>query len=81
MSEILDYVKAQKETKLKVREELVELGKQNIATQAKKTEGLIANLVVYNESMKMMAEQICDSGVENEALRCKLGEVDEKWLS
>jgi hypothetical protein len=67
MSEILDYVKAQKETKLKTREELVELGKQNIATQAKKTEGLIANLAVYNESMKMMAEQICDSGVENEA--------------
>jgi hypothetical protein len=33
MSEILEYIKSQKDTKLKVREELVELGKQNIATK------------------------------------------------
>jgi hypothetical protein len=37
MSEILDYVKVQKNTKQKIREELVELNKQNVATQAKKS--------------------------------------------
>ncbi len=81
MSEILEYVKGQKETKLKIREELVGLSKQNIATQAKKAEELTANLVVYNESIKMMGDEIFDLGVENEALRGKLGEVDEKWLT
>jgi hypothetical protein len=37
MSEIFEYVKGQKDTKLKTKE-LVELNKQNVATQAKKAE-------------------------------------------
>ena len=78
---ILDYVKVQKNTKQKIREELVELNKQNVATQAKKAEELTTNLVVYNEAIKMMGDEIFDLGVENEALRDKIGEVDEKWLS
>ncbi len=81
MSEILEYVKSQKDTKLKIREELVDLSKQTIATQAKKAEELISNQEVYVEAIKMMGEDIFDLGVENEALRGKLGEVDEKWLS
>ncbi|SRR6266487_460857 len=81
MSEILEYVKGQKDTKLKIREELVELNKQTIATQAKKAEELIANQIVYVEAIKMMGDDIFDLGIENEALRDKLGEVDEKWLS
>ena len=81
MSEILEYVKCQKDTKLKIREELVELNKQTIATQAKKAEELIANQIVYVEAIKMMGDDIFDLGIENEALRDKLGEVDEKWLS
>ena len=76
----LDYVKGQKNTKQKIKE-LVELNKQNVATQARKAEELTANLVVYNETIKMMGEEIFDLGVENEALRDKIGEVDEKWLS
>jgi hypothetical protein len=81
MSEILEYAKGQKSTKQKIREELVELNKQNVATQAKKAEELTANLVVYNEAIKMMGDETFDLGVENEALRGKIGEVDEKWLS
>jgi hypothetical protein len=81
MSEILEYVKSQKDTRLKIREELVDLSKQTIATQAKKAEQLISNLVVYVEAIKMMGEDIFDLGVENEALRGKLGQVDEKRLT
>ncbi len=29
----------------------------------------------------MMGHHIFDLGLENKALRCKLGEVDEKWLN
>jgi hypothetical protein len=29
----------------------------------------------------MMGDEIFDLGVENEALRDKIGEVDEKWLN
>jgi hypothetical protein len=80
MSEILEYVKGQKNTKQKIREELVELNKQNAATQAKKAEELTANLVVYNEAIIMMGDEIFDLGVENEALRDKIGEVDKKMV-
>ncbi len=57
------------------------VSKQTIATQAKKAEKLISNQVVYGDEIKMTGEDIFDFGVENEALRGKLGEVDEKWLS
>ena len=40
-----------------------------------------ANLVIYNEAIKMMGDEIFDLGIENEALRDKVGEVDEKWLN
>jgi hypothetical protein len=39
MSEILEYIKSQKDTRLKIRKELVELSKK-IVTQAKKVEEL-----------------------------------------
>ncbi len=42
-----------------------------------KAEELISNQVVYVEAIKIMGEDIFDLGVENEALRGKLGEVDE----
>ena len=74
-------MKGRKDTKVKIREELVELNKQTIATQAKKAEKLIANQLVYVEAIEMMGDDIFDLGIENEALRGKLGEVDEKWLS
>jgi hypothetical protein len=80
MSEILEYIKTQKDTKIKVREELelVELGKQNIATQTKKAEESIAKEVVYIEAFKIMRDDIFDLGIENEVLRDKLGQIDEK---
>ncbi len=42
-----------------------------------KAEELISNQVVYVEAIKILGEDIFDLGVENEALRGKLGEVDE----
>jgi hypothetical protein len=39
---------------------------------------LIANEVVYVESIKIKSGDIFHLGVENEALRRKLGEVEEK---
>ena len=66
---------------LKIREELVELNKQNIATQAKKAQELTANQVVYFEAIKIMGDEVFDLGIENETLRDKIGEVDEKWLN
>ncbi len=67
--EMLEYVKVQKDTKIKIREELVELNKQTIANQ-----------VVYVEAIQMMGDDIFDLRAENEALTGKLGDVDEKWL-
>src|SRR5215469_10151030 len=81
MTEILEYVKSNQVTRNKIREELIELNKQNISTRAKKAEELTANLVVYNEAVVMMGDEIFELGVENQALRDQLGEVDDKWLN
>jgi hypothetical protein len=81
MNEILDFVKGQTETRNKIRRELTELSNQNIVTQAKKAEELIANQVVYVEAIKIMGDDIFDLGVENQALRDKIGDIDVKWLN
>ncbi len=36
------------------------------------------NLVIYNKAINMMGDEIFDLGVENKALRDKLGEIDKK---
>jgi hypothetical protein len=54
-------------------EKLLNLTNRVFATQAKKAEELIANQVVYVEAIKMMGDDIFDLGIENEALRGKLG--------
>jgi hypothetical protein len=38
-------------------------------------------IVVYNEAINMIRDEIFDLRVENEALKGKLGEANEKWLS
>src|SRR5271156_703746 len=81
MGEIIEYVKNNIETNLKIKEELIELKKQNVSTQAKRAEELTANLVVYSKAIEMMGDEIFDLGIENETLREKLGDVDEKWLT
>ena len=60
---------------------LIELKKQNVSTQGKRAEELTANLVVYCKAIEMMGDEIFDLGIENETLREKLGDVDEKWLT
>jgi len=80
MSEILEYLRGQKDTRLKIREELVELSKQNIVTQPKKAEELTAKHIVFIEAIKMMGHHIFDLGMENKVLRDKLGDINEKWL-
>ena len=81
MSEILEYVKGQRDTRSKIREALVKLGEQNISTRAKKAEELTANQVVYNEAIIMMGDDIFELDIEVEALRNQLGEVNENWLN
>ena len=81
MGEIIEYVKNNVDTNLKIKEELIELKKQNVSTQAKRAEELTANSIVYTQAIKMMGDEIFDLGIENETLREKLGDVDEKWLS
>ncbi len=49
---------SQKNTKLQIRDKLVELGKQSITTKTKKAEQLTANLVVYNGAIIMMENEI-----------------------
>jgi len=71
MSEIFEYVKSQKDTKLKLRE-LVELNRQTNATQTKNSAELVHNQVIYVEAIKMMGNEIFDLGTENEALRSKM---------
>ncbi len=66
----------------KIREELVELNKQTIATQAKKAQELIANQVVYVEVIKMMGWWLWYIWFRSWKRSTKeIGEVYEKWLS
>jgi hypothetical protein len=58
MSEILEYVKSQNNTRYKIREELVDLKKQTVATKAKIAEELTANQLVFVEAIKIMGDEV-----------------------
>ncbi len=80
MSEIIEYIKGQDATINKIMNDLTDFNNQNLESQAAKGRQLIANQVVYSEAIKMMGDEIFELGIENETLREKIGEVDEKWL-
>ena len=61
-------------------QDLKEFNSQSLATQAKKGEQLVSMVPAIKKAFDLMGDDIVDLSTENDALKRKIGDYDEKWL-
>ena len=61
-------------------EDLKEFNSQSLSTRAKKGERLVAMMPAIKKAFNLLGDDIVDLSTENDALKNKIGDNDEKWL-
>ena len=61
-------------------EELKDFNSQSLSTRAKKGEQLVSMMPALKKAFNLLGDGIVDLSTENDALKEKIGEYDEKWL-
>ena len=66
--------------RINTQEDLKEFNSQSLATQAKKGEQSITMMHAIKKAFNLLGDGIVDLSTENDALKSKIGDYDEKWL-
>ena len=61
-------------------EDLKEFNTQSLNTQAKKGEQLVAMMPAIKKAFNLLGDDIVKLSAENDTLKNKIGDYDEKWL-
>ena len=61
-------------------QDLKEFNQQSLTTQAKKGEQLVSMMPAIKKAFTLLGDDIVDLSTENDALKRKIGDYDEKWL-
>ena len=61
-------------------EDLKDFNSQSLSTRAKKGEQLVSMMPAIKKAFDLLGDGIVDLSTENDALKEKIGEYDEKWL-
>ena len=61
-------------------QDLKDFNQQSLSTRAKKGEQLESMMPAIKEAFTLMGNDIVDLSTENDALKEKIGDYDEKWL-
>ena len=61
-------------------EDLKDFNSQSLSTRAKKGEQLITMMPAIKKAFNLLGDDIVDLSTENDALKNKIGDYDEKWL-
>ena len=61
-------------------QDLKDFNQQSLSTRAKKGEQLVSMMPAIKEAFTLMGNDIVDLSTENDALKEKIGNYDEKWL-
>ena len=61
-------------------QDLRDFNEQSLSTQAKKGEQLTAMIPAIKKAFNLLGDDIVDLSAENETLKNKIGDYDEKWL-
>ena len=60
--------------------DLKDFNQQSLSTRAKKGEQLVSMMPAIKEAFTLVGNDIVDLSTENDALKEKIGDYDEKWL-
>ena len=61
-------------------QDLKEFNQQSLTTQAKKGEHFVSMMPAIKKAFNLLGDDIVDLYTENDALKNKIGDYDEKWL-
>ena len=61
-------------------QDLKDFNQQSLSTRAKKGEQLVSMMPAIKEAFTLMGDHIVDLSTENDALKEKIGDYDQKWL-
>ena len=61
-------------------EVLKEFNSQSLSTRAKKGEQLVSMMPAIKKAFNLLGDGVIDLTTENDALKEKIGDYDEKWL-
>ena len=61
-------------------QDLKDFNQQSLSTRAKKGEQLVSMMPAIKEAFTLMGDDIVDLSTENNALKEKIGDYDQKWL-
>ena len=61
-------------------QDLKDFNQQSLSTRAKKGEQLVSMMPAIKEAFTSMGNDIVDLSTQNDALKEKIGDYDEKWL-
>ena len=61
-------------------QDLKDFNQQSLSTTAKNGEQLVSMMPAIKEAFTLMGNDIVDLSTENDALKEKIGDYDEKWL-
>ena len=61
-------------------EDLKDFNSQSLSTRAKKGEQLVSMLPAIKKAFNLLGDGIVDLSTENDALKNKIGDYDQKWL-
>ena len=61
-------------------EDLKDFNSQSLSTRAKKGEQLVSMMPAIKKAFNLLGDDIVDLTTENDALKEKIGDYDQKWL-
>ena len=61
-------------------EDLKEFNSQSLSTKAKRGEELVSMMPAIKKAFNLLGDDIVDLSTENETLKSKIGDYDQKWL-
>ena len=61
-------------------QDLKDFNQQSLSTRVKKGEQLVSMMPAIKQAFTLMGNDIVDLSTENDALKEKIGDYDEKWL-
>ena len=61
-------------------QDLKEFNSQSLSTRAAKGEQLVSMMPAIKKAFNLLGDDIVDLSTENDALKNKIGDYDEKWL-
>ena len=80
MSDIIEFIKNQKQTKLEVTKEMEEYSKQSLNTRAELGLNYLHKSKIYEKCINIMGDSIYDLESENQVLKTEIGEMDQVYI-